>query len=247
MEEVLPFLVFVLVLGGLVAAIGAAVFLIIRVRSGEAVSFPMRLLFRVYLYVISAVSVVILVVGLSGLVEAGLGAVLGKEFSYHPSFAKVASRPVEVKPPGVEPSAPAVVEPTPEEEEAQRAEGLDRAFKEGILNGLSLTLVGAVILGLHIWGRRRLEEEDERAGMLNRVYLFLLLAIFGVVALITLPLAINDTLRYYIIDSAEEFSRVRPGGRLAAALVTVPVWAFYLLATLRALRRQEGEVTTQGS
>ena len=246
MEEVLPILVFVLVLVGLVAAIGAAVFLIIRVRSGEAVSFPMRLLFRVYLYVISAVSVVILVVGLSSLIEAGLGGVLGKEFSYAPSFSKVVLRPVEPRPQDIERSAPAVVEPTPEEE-AQRAEGLDRAFKEGILDGLSSTLVGAVILGLHVWGRRRLEEEDERAGMLNRVYLFLLLAIFGIIALITLPLAINDTLRYYIIDSAEEFSRVRPGGRLAAALVTVPVWAFYLLATLRALRRQEDKATAPGS
>ena len=236
LEIVIP----ILILLGLIAAVGAVIYFVIRVRSGEAVSLPLRLLFRVYLYLISIVSIVMLVIGLSALVQVGLGAALSKEFSYAPAFVKTLPRMVE-PPPDVRPLTPVVVEPTEEEQEAQREEGLDRAFKEGILNGLSLTLVGALVLGLHLWGRRRLEIEEERGGMLNRTHLILLLVIFGIVALVMLPSAIYDSLRYYILDYGDEFSRLRPGGRLAAAIVTVPVWAYYLSATLRAVRRQEAD------
>ena len=235
----LGFVVAILILLGLVAAIGVAISFVLRVRSGETVSFPLRLLFRAYLYLISIVSIVILMVGLSGLVQAGLGTALGKEFSYSPSFKSSAVlRPVS---PEERPLSPGegLVEPALDEKLTGREEGLDRALKEGILNGLSFTLVGGVVLGLHLWGRRRLESEEERSSMLNRSYLILLLVIFSIAALIALPSAVFDTLQYYILDSGDEFRQGRPGSRLAAAIVTVPAWAYFLNATLGILRRQE--------
>ena len=232
MEDALGFVVAILILLGLVAAIGVAINFVVRVRSGEAVSFPLRLLFRAYLYLISIVSIVILMVGLSGLVQAGLGATLGEEFSYSPVFKSSALlRPVS---PEERPLTPA-----PDLKETGREEGLDRALKEGVLNGLSFTLVGGAVLGLHLWGRRRLESEEERSGMLNRSYLILLLVMFSVAALVALPSAVFDTLEYYILDSGDEFRQGRPGSRLAAAIVTVPAWVYFLNATLRILRRQE--------
>ena len=123
MEEVLPFLVLGLVLLGLAAAVGGVIFYVIRVRGGETVSFPLRVLLRAYLYIISIISIVILVVGCAGLVRAGLGATLGKEFSYSAAYVKVEPWPVA---PEETPK-----EPTPEEEEVQRESGLDRALKEG--------------------------------------------------------------------------------------------------------------------
>ena len=224
----------ILILLGLVAAIGVAINFVVRVRSGEAVSFPLRLLFRAYLYLISIVSIVILMVGLSSLVQAGLGATLGKEFSYSPVFKSSAPlRPVSPE--------EGLVKPAPDLKETGREEGLDRALKEGVLNGLSFTLVGGAVLGLHLWGRRRLESEEERSGMLNRSYLILLLVMFSVAALIALPSAVFDTLEYYILDSGDEFRQGRPGSRLAAAIVTVPAWIYFLNATLRILRRQEAD------
>ena len=70
MEDVLGFVVAILILLGLVAAIGVAINFVLRVRSGETVSFPLRLLFRAYLYLISIVSIIILMVGLSLVGEA---------------------------------------------------------------------------------------------------------------------------------------------------------------------------------
>ena len=232
--------VLVVVLLGFIAAIGAIVYFVIWARSGEAVSIPLRLLLRAYLYLISIASIVILVIGLSALIQAGLSAALGQEFSYNPTYFRVIDEP---RPRPIAPGEEFAEDTlqSPEERKAAREEGLDRAFKEGVLNGLSFTLVGAVVLGLHVWSRRRMESEEERAGTFNRVYLILLLVIFSIVALILLPSAIYDTLRYYILESGDEFSRVRPGDGLAGAIVTVPVWAYYLSATLRALRHQEAE------
>ncbi len=237
--DILPVLFTVLVLLGFVAAVGGVVYLVLHLRSGERFSFSMRLLFRLYLYVISLISLVILVVGAATLVQAGLGAALGKEFSYFPIYAGGVAFPEQIP---LEPDGRATEEAVDEaarqaeEQEQQRERGLDRALQEGILNGISLTLVGAAVWGLHACGRRRLETEDERQGVLSRGYLILLLVIFGVITLVTLPSAIFQTSRYFILEPLDGFSRDRPGGTLAAAIASLPVWAYYLRATLNLLR-----------
>ena len=241
LDDILPFLVLTLVLLGVVAAVGGVVHLILRLRAGEEVTFPLRLLLRIYLYLITLISIIVLVTGASGLVQAGLGAALGKEFSYSPVYFKVP--PIRVVEPSEDAGEKLAQEAERAIEEQERLEsGLDRAMKEGILKGVSFTLVGAMILGLHSWGRRRMETEDDRRGVFHRVYLILLLVIFGVITLITLPSAIFDTLRFHILEQADEFGRnVRPGEPLATAIVSLPVWAYYLNVTLRLVRRQDTE------
>ena len=226
----------VLVVLVLAAVIGGVVFFVYyaaRARSGETESLPLRLLLRVYLYLLSIIGVALLV---AGLVQAGLGAAVNEEFSYR-AEGGTASRSLL--------SAAGLGIPQPEQSGVEREEALERALDEGILRGISVTLVGVVVLGLHVWGRRRLERENERSGTLNRVYLVLLLVILSVVAVTTLPSAIFDTLRYSILDS--NTAEVTPGGRLAIAMVTVPVWAYYLYATLRALRREETTAPATGA
>lgn len=233
-NDIIPFMIAILVLVALVAAIGGAVYLALRLRSGEHIAFPTRLLFRLYLYVISLISLVTLVAGLSDLVQAGLGAALGKEFSYNPVHV---GEPIRPAPEPVK-GEPAPVDPKANEELRQK--GLDRALQEGLLNGLSLSIVGAAVLALHTWGRRRLETEEERRGIPHRVYLILLLVLFGGVTLITLPSAIYEALRYYLLDTARQDYGNRPGGALASAIVALPVWAYYLRATIGMLRRGNG-------
>jgi hypothetical protein len=235
LRDIIPFMVILLVLVALVAAIGGAVYLVLRVRAGERIAFPSRLLFHLYLYVISLISLITLVAGLSNLVQAGLGAALGKEFSYTPNYiaAQFRSSPEPVK------GEPAIVDPKADEELRQK--GLDRAFKEGILNGLSLSIVGAAVLALHTWGRRQLETEEERRGIPHRVYLILLLVLFGVITLITLPSAIYEALRYYLLDTVKQDYGNRPGEALASAIVALPVWAYYLRGTIGMLRKGNGD------
>ncbi|MFH1484299.1 MAG: hypothetical protein ABIG98_08670 [Chloroflexota bacterium] len=229
MEVVLSIMVPLVVLGLVVAGV---IFAIQRVRRGEGVSLSLRQVLAFYFYVMTVVTLLVAFSGLSRLVQAGLAVPLGKEFSYYPVYypdAYPVALPYEAPPkPTV---APPQARPIPEEEEARRQKGLDQAFKEGILGGLNFTVVGGLFWLVHQWGRRRFGQNGD---MLENLYLIGLLSVFAGLTLYSLPSGINDTLRYYLLDARQGFNP--PGGRLATAIVALPLWLLYLSATLRRLR-----------
>ena len=105
-----------------------------------------------------------------------------------------------------------------QEESAQANEerdriGLDRAFDEGLIAGISFFIIGALVWAAHMFGRSRLETPEDRAGPLNRVYLVLLTVIFGVITIVSLPQAVFETLRYAVLDPVSD--RYHPGEKLA--------------------------------
>ena len=236
MEVVLSIMVPLLVLGLVIVGV---VFAIQRVRRGEGVSLSLRQVLAFYFYVMTVVTLLVAVGGLSRLVQAGLAVPLGREFSYYP-FYYPDDYPVPVRleappaapAPAVAPTvAPPQKGPVAEEEEARRQKGLDQAFKEGILGGLNFTVVGGLFWLVHQWGRRRFGQNGD---MLENLYLIGLLSVFAGLTLYSLPSGINDTLRYYLLDARQGFNP--PGGRLATAIVALPFWLFYLSAAFRRLR-----------
>jgi hypothetical protein len=127
-----------------------------------------------------------------------------------------------------------------EEQQPQEQEGLARAARRGLVDGITLTIVGGLIFAMHWAGRRTLEPpEERRRGFLNRTYVFLLLVIFGVGTIVSLPQALVQSV-FFSIEGAEGVDyRGPPGRNLATALVFVPFWLYYLLALLRQVRRGE--------
>ncbi|MEE9202562.1 MAG: DUF5671 domain-containing protein [Dehalococcoidia bacterium] len=233
---VIPIMVMALVAVG----IGGVVFVIFRLRTGQGLNISWRSLFLVYFYLMTVISLLVMVGGLSNLVRAGMGVALGKEFSYHASRYMVKAPPPPVRVGERVPTPEEPEEPTPEEQEAERQKGLDRSFQEGLLNGLSFTIVGGIIWGAHLYGRRRLEREQEEGEWLHRLYVIALLLTFGILTLTSLPQAVFDTLRYYIIEQAPEFYGP-PGDRLSTGIVALPLWLYYLWGTFRLVRgRAEG-------
>ncbi|HJW87902.1 MAG TPA: hypothetical protein VJ565_00300, partial [Dehalococcoidia bacterium] len=131
MEVVLSIMVPLVVLGLVVAGV---VFIIQRVRRGEGVSLSLRQVLGFYFYVMTVVTLLVTVGGLSRLVQAGLTVPLGREFSYYP-FYYPDDYPVPVRleappaapAPAVAPTvAPPQKGPVAEEEEARRQKGLDQ-------------------------------------------------------------------------------------------------------------------------
>ena len=230
MEVVLSIMVPLVVLGLVIVGV---IFAIQRVRRGEGVSLSLRQVLAFYFYVMTVVTLLVAFSGLSRLVQAGLALPLGKEFSYYPVYYPVPMR-LEAPTAPAPAVAPTVVPPQkgpiPEEEEARRQKGLDQAFNEGILGGLNFMVVGGLFWLVHQWGRRRFGQNGD---MLENLYLIGLLSVFAGLTLYSLPSGINDTLRYYLL---EETGISPPGGRLATAIVALPLWLLYLSATLRRLR-----------
>ena len=77
--------------------------------------------------------------------------------------------------------------------------------------------------------------EERENGILNRIYLIVVLLAFGIITISSLPVGVRDALHYAILDSDRGSP---PGGRLSTAIVALPFWLVYLAGTVRAIRRQ---------
>ncbi len=261
MEAIFSILAVLVVFGVIALIVAGLIYLFTRLRAGEQIRIPMRLIIRVYIHVVIVAGLVLLTLGgLSNLLQAGFGAAFGKEFSYrpvsvgpHPVPVRVVDREVErdgvitvIERDGITRE----VQVTPEEfkeleaerkleQEEKRVKGLDRAMKEGLINGVSLTLIGALIWGIHMAGRRMLESTEEQEGPLNRIYLFVIVVIFGIITIASLAQGVPETVRYALLEPLDEFGRSKdtPGEPLAVAIVALPIWITYLMGTIRAARR----------
>jgi len=228
---ILVALAFVSVIGGIVAL----VFYLVRMRAGEQVRFPMRLLLRAYLYLVVIAGMVLTVQGFSGLVRAGLGSAIEKEFSYYPEYIPIPA-PVEPREKGD------VVPGQSAEQEAARQQGLDRALREGLINGVTFSIVGLLVWGSHVLGLRALQTAEERAGMLHRFYTFAALIVFGIIVLATLPQGVFEAMRYWLLKPSDQYAWYSPPGeQLATAIVALPIWGAYLWGVLRAARKSASE------
>ena len=107
-------------------------------------------------------------------------------------------------------------------------------MKGSLINGVSLTVIGLFLLLIHLIGRWRVETEHERSDLLRRLYLMAGLVIFAIATIVSLATGIPETLRYVLLDinSGEE----SPGEPLSIAIVALPIWIYYLVATLRNTR-----------
>jgi len=232
MEVVLSLAVSLAILALVIVGV---VYAIQRLRHGEGVGLSLRQILVFYFYVMTVVTLLVTVSGLSRLVQAGLALPLGKEFSYYPVYYPdsypVIRAPVGVPPTPLATPTPAEPQKGPTADELARERGLDQAFKEGILSGVMFTVVGGVFWLIHQGGRRRY---GQNGGVLEQLYMLSLLGIFAGMTLYSLPTGLYDTLRYYLLDVREGFSP--PGGRLATAIIALPFWLFYLGAAFRKLR-----------
>ena len=114
--------------------------------------------------------------------------------------------------------------------------GLQRARDEGLIGGVTFALLGALIWGAHVAGRRFLEQgADERDGLLNRLYLTGATIAFGVLTIVLLPQAIFESLNYALLDDRDFGDH--PGETLALAITTLPIWLAFLWQAIRAVKR----------
>jgi hypothetical protein len=212
------------------AILGALVLgaIVVSQRGIGALDASPRTLLRVYLYLGSLASVVVLVFGLSQTITGALGAV-APEFTYGTPLVPGAVRVVAPCPPGVQ------CPPQPDAAEAalQQRQEHERRTRDSMLQGLTMAIAGALFWLVHWYGRRQIEGIDERASALARGYFILGLAIFGVVSIAMVPTAAYSALRYFILPTGP-FEGFRPGAgeSLAAALVVVPAWLIYLRIVL---------------
>lgn len=231
-------LVLILVVGAVIAVV---VFVVQRGREGASLVLSLRTILVAYFHLMSLIAVLLLAVGLATLLKAALSEPLGRSFSYQSPMMRVATARVEVGPQGQVKTGPP---PEVAEEQRKRDEQrVEQEFRNDLLQGGAMAVVGAVVWPLHAWGRRTLTGRGEPAArFFDRTHMTLLLLITSLVGVISLPLGMYEGLRYFIVPAEVDTFRQPPGGAVATALVFVPLWAVNLLVALRRMRREDAGV-----
>ena len=207
--------------------IAAIVYFIFRVKSGISLSISYRSALRVYFYVVILVSVGLTGLGgVSTLINFGLGEIVGHEFSYGEVYEEHRELQ-DLKDNGD--SSTYVIR-----DNRSLPEKIDLKMKGNLINGISLTIIGSFLMIIHFLGRRWVETADEHSDLLRRLYLIAGLAVFAVITFVSLIAGIPETLRYALLEL--EPGRESPGQALSIAIVGLPIWVSYLLATLKNVR-----------
>ena len=208
--------------------IAAIVYFIFRMKSGISLSISYRAALRVYFYIVILVSIGLTGLGgVSTLINVGLGEMVGQEFSYGEVYEEHRELQ-ELK--NNEDSSSYVVR-----DQRSLPEKIDLEMKGKLINGISLTVIGTFLMIVHFLGRRWVETIGERADLLRRLYLIAGLAVFSVITIVSLIAGIPETLRYALLEL--EPGRESPGQALSIAIVGLPIWVSYLVATLNNVRK----------
>ncbi len=209
--------------------IAAIVYSILRIKSGISLSISYKAALRVYFYIVILVSVGLTGVGgVSTLINVGLGEMVGREFSYGEVYQD--HRELQDRKNNGDSSSYVVGD------NRSLSEKIDLEMKGNLINGISLAVIGSFLMLVHFLGRRWVETVDEHSDLLRRLYLIAGLAIFAVITIVALIAGIPETLRYALLEV--EPGQESPGEALSIAIVGLPIWVSYLVATLRNVRSQ---------
>jgi hypothetical protein len=209
--------------------IAAIVYSILRIKSGISLSISYKAALRVYFYIVILVSIGLTGVGgVSTLINVGLGEMVGREFSYGEVYQD--HRELQDRKNNGDSSSYVVGD------NRSLSEKIDLEMKGNLINGISLAVIGSFLMLVHFLGRRWVETVDEHSDLLRRLYLIAGLAIFAVITIVSLIAGIPETLRYALLEV--EPGQESPGEALSIAIVGLPIWLSYLVATLRNVRSQ---------
>ena len=213
--------------------IGGIVYFILKLRRGASLIFSYQDALRVYFYAMILISVGLLALGgVSTLLKVGFGEIVGREFSYGEVY--VEHRSIQKRLANQERLDNQLYPTIIEQETRSLTEKVEFAMRTSLINGVSLTAIGVFLWLVHFFGRRWVETQDQRSDSLRKLYLMAGLIIFAMTTIVSLSTGIPEALRYALLDinPGEE----SPGEPLSVAIVGLPVWLFYLVATIRTMR-----------
>ena len=228
MEDIIfPVLGILFGLGIPILIVAGIVYLILKLRKGPSIKFSYRIWVSVYFYVVILISIGLAGIGgASTIIRVVLGAAIGKEFSYGDIYREHQER----------------LERGNDNDhyysdrnwgDRTLPEMLNLEIKGHLIDGISLAIIGLLLLIIHIVGRIWLETDSERLDMLRRLYLFSGLVVFAILGIISLAAGIPGTLRYAFAVNQNYGSPAEP---LSIAVSALPIWVCFLVATLSNIR-----------
>ncbi len=247
-----------LLLSGLAVVVILVVLLFVRNKDGGRFQLTSRNTFALYCYFMIAVSMMIAVIGTSGLMKKGLEGAFGESFVYqrYNVFPQTCDQEVEMMYPKSSVPVPAPGVPTREEQLAQCEKNredsklqedsriaLDK--KDQLVSGISLTLLSIIIFFLHVVLLRIIIAKDEHEDLLllRKMFMISNTIFYGVSSIGVLVAFVSQITRYLLWDPAVEGkwngAPPAPGETLALLPLLIIFWGILMFLFLKKARNED--------
>lgn len=218
-----------------ILAIGGIIYIITNMKKeNQKTNFRIssQALLQIYLYLISSITLGILVIGIGLTSKAILSYKVSIPFSY--SLSKANDKEEIIKYEG------AVGEDFKEcyQGEVMELYGgrycFDEAERENeLIVGISLTLSMLILFAIHQFAISKVKKE-KRIPIIKNIYTFLSLLLYSVIGLITIPLSIYLLTTYFLVKPDLTSYYTPPGPAMACTLMllSIPLWIYFLRKTV---------------
>jgi hypothetical protein len=232
--------IFFLILSALVplAIIGGVLFLIVTLtkkKDGKNTEFKLsaKTLFQIYLYLISFITLIFTVIGAANITKAGLSYPFGIDFSYTLYKAQSFEEGARYDYPPMK--ADMFQECT--NAEPVSIDGTRFCVDYGqrtsdLINGVTMLLSMSILFLIHQLMITRIDPK-KTLPWLQKLYTFASLILYSVMGIISIPVSIYQ-LTNYLIFQPETYTYstpTAPAMAIAVALLSVPLWIFFLVKT----------------
>lgn len=238
LSMIVPLVVLLVVVGVVVLALA---------RGRDGIDLSPRNVLRGYLYLASLAGVGMLVIGLAALLSWGIASTAGPGAAY--GRMGEGPRPELQCPPHVDPSRC----PKPEEiafrNEQQRAMTEARNARraaEDLVRGITFGAFGLALWAGHRAARRRVPSGDEPGSVMRRTYLLGGLVVFGLAAVVALPMGVYQTLVLLLLPQDAQHYIQGIAEPLSIGLAALPAWLLYLRALLGDSRAESSPARAAG-
>jgi len=212
--------------------IGVVITIVNTIKNkGEKNIFQFKFLWPGYLYLISLVSLIGMLIGVSMILKSGFAKLAGPQFSYNMNYYNA-----------VDTVDPEYSKPISEQDYYKDYDKLvvnGKTFyydgnqtKRDMIQGLTLAFSMAILFAIH----RYLTTKSDKnlSAVWNKSYIFLGLIITSLLSIILIPTSAYQTISYYVEGWTSILTKnlysgfTPPGDALSAMIVIVPAWFVFI-------------------
>lgn len=235
MGTIFPIILMLLFATGALLVVGGIIYFITRLvknkdsKEEKPLNITVTLLFKIYLYVISFISLAIAIVGGTMLLKASASYALGIPFSYtlyttNDGIAEVVKDPDVIDTECYEGNTMTIGN--------QKVCFNEDTRKQELITGATFFVSMLMIFGLHQFALGKLEKVS-KTPWLKKIYTFVSLILYSIVGVIIIPTAIYQLATHLLYRVNDVTLYDAPATTLSILVLTLPLWIFFLVKTTR--------------
>ena len=235
MDSIFPIIMMILFATAAVLVVGGVIYLVTQLvknkdaKDTKPLNITVKMLFKIYLYVISFISLAVSVIGGTMLLKAGASYAFGIPFSYSLYSSTDASTEML--------KDPDVIIPECYEGETMTFGDKVVCFdedtrKQELITGATFFVSMMMIFGLHQFALNRLEKKSSTP-WLKKIYTFVSLILYSIVGVIIIPTAIYQLATHLLYRVNDVTLYDAPGTTIGILIMTLPLWIFFLVKTTK--------------